>query len=54
MDSPADSPSGTYRAVWLPADQPELKPHSIADALAAADPDALLATWLAQPPVFDE
>lgn len=55
MDSPADSPVGTYRAVWVPADQPDLKPQPIATALAATtDPDALLATWLTQPPVFDE
>jgi ADP-ribose pyrophosphatase YjhB (NUDIX family) len=55
MDSPADSPAGTYRAVWVPPTQPNLKPQPIAEALsAAADPDELLANWLTQPPVFDE
>ena len=55
MDSPADSPAGTYRAVWVPPDQPELKPAPIADALSASpDLDQLLAAWLTQPPTFTE
>ncbi|MEU0092032.1 NUDIX domain-containing protein [Kribbella sp. NPDC006257] len=55
MDSPADSPAGTYRAVWVPPGQPELKPAPIAAALSAGpDLDQLLATWLTQPPAFTE
>jgi 8-oxo-dGTP diphosphatase len=55
MDSPAGSEAGTYRAVWVRPEQPDLKPQPIADALSATpDPDALLVDWLAQPVVFDE
>jgi 8-oxo-dGTP diphosphatase len=58
MDSPADSPSGTYRGVWIPPDQlavHDLKPQPIAEALrGTADPEELLAGWLTAPRIFDE
>ena len=58
MDSPADSPAGSYRAVWIPQHQlavRDLKPVAIAAALRAAiDPDSLMADWLARPTVFEE
>lgn len=58
MDSPADSESGSYRAVWLPMTglaERDLKPRPIAAALEAApDPQWLLDGWMETPAVFDE
>jgi ADP-ribose pyrophosphatase YjhB (NUDIX family) len=55
MDSPANSPAGTYRAVWVPPTQPNLKPQPIAEALSSApDLEALLASWLTEPVILDE
>ncbi|TDD61357.1 NUDIX domain-containing protein [Kribbella antibiotica] len=56
MDSPVDSESGSYRAMWLPPTRyGELKPKPIGAALAAVpDPEALVAEWLQAPEAFDE
>ncbi|MFF0342290.1 NUDIX domain-containing protein [Kribbella sp. NPDC004875] len=58
MDSPADSESGSYRAVWLPLTglaERHLKPRPVAAALEAApDPLWLLEGWMETPVVYDE
>jgi ADP-ribose pyrophosphatase YjhB (NUDIX family) len=58
MGSSAESEQGSYRAVWLPVEDLDvraLKPQLIAAALAGApDPGWLLDGWLESPVVFEE
>jgi len=56
MDSPADSESGSYRALWLPPHRyGEVRPKPVGAALGAVpEPEGLVREWLATPVVFDE
>lgn len=56
MDSPAESESGSYKAMWLPPERyDEVRPAPIAAALSAApDPRRLLEDWLRTPVALDE